>query len=320
MSPPDSAAAPALVIDPETAEILAAARQNPPPDYPNLPLAEGRRTFVELSRVWNDPLPALAVVRDLTLPGPAGTLTARFYAPRAGAKLPVQLYLHGGGWTFGSVDSHDRAARLIAQDAGIAVLSLDYRLSPETPFPGARDDALAALRWIASGALGGDVDPARVAVGGDSAGANLALCTMIGARDGGAPLPRTATLIYGCYAPVFDTPSNRRYGRDFLLTTERMRWFWANYLGGADPAKGGGAPLNDRLGGLPPLYLNAAGLDPLLDDSILMAGRLAEAGVPYRLDVHPGVVHGFMQQTAKVARARTAMAAIADHLKRTLAN
>jgi len=319
MSPADSSAASPLVIDPETAEILAAARANPPPDYQAIPLAEGRKKFNELTRVWNDPLPALAVVRDLTLPGPAGPLKARFYAPRAGARLPIELYLHGGGWTFGGLDSHDRAVRLIAQDAGIAVLSLDYRLSPETPFPGARDDALAALRFIASGALGNDVDAGRVAVGGDSAGANLALCTMIGARDGAAPLPRTATLIYGCFAPVFDTPSNLRYGRDFLLTTERMRWFWKNYLGDADPAKGGGAPLNDRLAGLPPLYLNAAGLDPLLDDSILMAGKLAAAGVPYRLDVHPGVVHGFMQQTSKVPRARAALAAIVDHLKRTLA-
>jgi acetyl esterase len=308
------------VIDPDTAAVLAAARAATAPSYEAIPLAEGRRLFYELGRGWNEPAPPLPVAQMMTLPGPAGTLRARLFAPREQGPLPVLLYLHGGGWTFGSIDSHDRFARLMAQDAGIAVLSLDYRLAPEAPFPAPRDDALAALAWLEQGGAGALVDPTRIAVGGDSAGANLALATVLARRDGGK-LPRTAVLIYGCYAPSCDSESHRRFGGgDYLLTTARMRWYWKNYLGReGDAAVNGATALRVSLAGLPPLYLNAAGLDPLLDDSLELARRLAMAGVPYRLDVHPGVVHGFMQQTAKVARARTALAAIVDHLERSLA-
>jgi acetyl esterase len=321
MTPPNSSLDAQPVIDPDTAAVLAAARAATPPNYEAIPLAEGRRIFHELGRGWNEPAPPLPVVQEMTLPGPAGTLKARLYAPRSDAALPVLLYLHGGGWTYGSIDSHDRFARLMAQDAGIAVLSLDYRLAPEAPFPAPRDDALAAFAWLEQGKAGALVDATRIAIGGDSAGANLALATTLARRDARAALPRTAVLVYGCYAPSCDSESNRRFGGgDYLLTTARMRWYWKNYLGrDGEAAVNGATPLRVNLAGLPPLYLNAAGLDPLLDDSLELARRLAAAGVPYRLDVHPGVVHGFMQQTAKVARARAALAAIVDHLKRALA-
>jgi acetyl esterase len=308
----------APVIDPDTAAVLAAARATPVPDYQAIPLAEGRRIFVEMARGWNDPLPDLPVARAVSLKGPAGALKARLYAPRTEGALPVLLYLHGGGWTFGSIDSHDRFARLLAQDAGIAVLSLDYRLAPEAPFPAPRDDALAALAWIEGGNAGPLVDATRIAVGGDSAGANIALATTIARRDAGQRL-RTAVLIYGCYAPSCDSESHRRFGGgDYMLTTPRMRWYWRNYLGRDEATISGATPLRVDLAGLPPLYLNAAGLDPLLDDSLELTRRLAAAGVPFRFDLHPGVVHGFMQQTSKVARSRAALAAIADHLRRSL--
>src|SRR5262245_10381251 len=310
----------APVIDPDTATVLTAARAATPPNYEAIPLAEGRRLFHDLGRGWNEPQPPLPVAEIVTLPGPAGTLKARLYAPRTGTALPVLIYLHGGGWTFGSIDSHDRFARLMAQDAGMVVLSLDYRLAPEAPFPAPRDDALAALAWLEQGKAGVLVDPTRIAIGGDSAGANIALATTLARREAGGPMLRTAVLIYGCYAPSCDSESNRRFGGgDYLLTTARMRWYWKNYLGPAgEGAVSGATPLRVNLAGLPPLYLNAAGLDPLLDDTLELARRLAAAGVPFRLDVHPGVVHGFMQQTAKVARARAALAAIVDHLKRAL--
>src|SRR5215468_5056099 len=153
------------VIDPDTAAVLAAARAVTPPSYEAIPLAEGRRLFHELGRGWNEPQPPLPVAEIVTLPGPAGPLKARLYAPRSDAALPVLLYLHGGGWTFGSIDSHDRFARLMAQDAGIAVLSLDYRLAPEASFPAPRDDALAAFAWLEQGKAGTLVDPARIAIG-----------------------------------------------------------------------------------------------------------------------------------------------------------
>jgi acetyl esterase len=226
--------------------------------------------------------------------------------------LPVIVYLHGGGWTFGSIDTHDGVMRCLALESGCAVLGVDYRLAPEHPFPAPLDDALAALAHVEAGGLGAGCDRARVALAGDSAGATIALGALIARRDAGGSLPVTAALFYGCYAPVFDTPSHLANGDGaYLLRTEMMRWYWANYLGARAPqqAPAACAPLVADLSGLPPLYLNAAGLDPLLDDTTLIAARLAAAGVRLRLDVFAGVVHGFLRFARDLPAAREALAA-----------
>jgi acetyl esterase len=185
---------------------------------------------------------------------------------------------------------------------------MDYRLSPEHPFPGGLSDVLSAIEFAAAGSLGNDVDATRIALAGDSAGANIALAATLTHRGYGAPI-RTAALFYGCFAPIFDTESHKACGDgSFGLSTESMRWYWRNYLGKeSETTLSYAAPLRADLAGLPPLYLNCAGLDPLRDDTLLMCQRLADAGVRYQLDVFPGVVHGFMRMTRELPAANEAL-------------
>jgi acetyl esterase len=218
------------------------------------------------------------------------------------------IYLHGGGWTFGSVATHDRLMRLLALAADAAVIGVDYRLAPEHPFPAPLEDCLAAIRWVRSRADALEVDQGRIVVAGDSAGANLALASLLALRDAGAPPPRGAALLYGCYSSRLDTPSHVRFGDGSCrLSSAEMGWFWRNYIGptSADPLA---EPLHADLSGLPPLYLMLAAVDPLADDTRELARRLADAGVPHEVREYPGVVHGFLQMTARSAAARRALA------------
>lgn len=307
--------------DPVMAQILARLKAAPAVDLRALPLDEARSAFTQAQApfVWC-PTP-MAATRELEVPGAAGPLRARLYLPSDQPGLPVVIFAHGGGWTFGSVETHDGSMRILAAESGCAVLGFDYRLAPEHPFPAPLDDVLAVLAHVEGGGLGAACDPARIALSGDSAGANLALGALIARRDAGQPLPATAALFYGCYAPVFDTDSHRRLGDGtWLLGTEMMRWYWRNFLGAiaAGAAPPACAPLHADLAGLPPLYLNAAGLDPLLDDTTGLAQRLASAGVRYRLDIWPGVVHGFHRLARDLPLARLALAAAGAFLNTTL--
>lgn len=298
--------------------ILRQMSATPAIDLSRLPIAEARETFTrqQVGWVWC-PTP-LAAVRELQVPGAAGPLRARLYLPAAAMALPVVIFAHGGGWTFGSIDTHDGTMRLLATRSGCAVLGIDYRLAPEHPFPAPLDDLLAALAHVETGGLGPACDPRRIALAGDSAGANLALGALIRRRDAGEPMPATAALFYGCYAPVFDTASHRRNGDgSYLLRTAMMRWYWGNFLGGFAPDKAPPecAPLEAGLSGLPQLYLNAAGLDPLLDDTLMLSARLATAGVRHRFDLWPGVVHGFLRLARELPMAEAALAAAGAYLR-----
>jgi acetyl esterase len=227
--------------------------------------------------------------------------------------------VHGGGWTFGSIDTHDVIMRHLALQSDCAVFGVDYRLAPEDPFPAGLSDVLATIEYVAGGALGGDVNADAIALAGDSAGANIALAAMLTHRSHGARV-RTAALFYGCYAPIFDTESNRNCGDGtFGLGTAIMRWYWGNYLGNEpETTQSYAAPLRADLSGLPPLYLNCAGLDPLRDDTLLLGQKLADAGVRYQLDVFPGVVHGFLRMTKELPAANDALRAAGKFLLETL--
>jgi acetyl esterase len=200
------------------------------------------------------------------------------------------------------------------------VLALEYRLAPEHPFPAPLDDVIAAIRVARDGGLGKSVDAERLALSGDSAGANLALAAMMACRQAGEPAFATAALFYGCYAPIFDTQSHQRLGDGtYILGTKGMRWYWRNFLGREpEDTMSLAAPLRADLTGLPPLYLNAAGLDPLLDDTLLLSARLSEAGVRHRVDVFPGVVHGFLRMTRDLPAAREALRAAGEFLAREM--
>lgn len=295
------------MIDPQMRMILDAQAQQPLVDPLILPVGVARAAMALQNRQWNQPLPDVQHVENAVVNTPDHAIAVRIYRPREDAELPVIVYLHGGGWTFGDLDSHDRAMRQLALKSDAAVLGVDYRLAPEHPFPLPLQDAVAALRWLRHTGINHGLDSQRIAIAGDSAGANLALAALIMLRAAGdAPL-LGAALIYGCFRATFNTPSHNEFGAgEYVLSTDKMRWYWDNYLG----VEGAGDPLAEPfyadLTGLPPLFLIGAGLDPLLDDTTDFANRLIKAGVKHEERIYPGVVHGFMQMTAKLDAAMTA--------------
>jgi acetyl esterase len=308
-----------LQVDPDMAPILAAMQEAGPINYAALPITEARAVFERAAAPWCALAPEIASVEDVTLRGAAGPLRARLYRAGEGT-LPLVIFVHGGGWTFGSLDSHENEIRHLALNSGAAVLGIDYRLGPEHPFPAPLDDVLAAIAAVQGGVLGDKVDPRRLALAGDSAGANLALGALLALRDAGGQTARCGVLYYGCFAPRFDTESHRLLGDGtYGLSSERMRWYWRNFLGGKlEGAPVLATPLEADPTGLPPLYLVAAGLDPLRDDTLLYAESLERAGVAHQVETVPGVIHGFLRNAARMAAARRSLAAGGAFLKANL--
>ena len=308
-----------MIVDPDMAPILAAMQAAGPVDYAALPIAEARAVFDRGAAPWCALAPEVAHIEDLMLPGVAAPIRARLYRPTAGP-LPLVIFLHGGGWTFGSLDTHENETRNLACASGAAVLSIAYRLAPEHPFPAPLDDVLAVIKAVQDGVLGDAVDPRRFALAGDSAGANLALGALLALRDAGSETARCAVLYYGCFAPRFDTESHRLWGDGtYGLSSERMRWYWRNFLGGRlDAAPVHATPLEADPTGLPPLYLVAAGLDPLHDDTLMFAERLHSAGVAHQVEIVPGVIHGFLRNAARLAAARRSLEAAGAFLTTNL--
>ena len=208
-------------VDAKMAEILALIAAQDLPPYENMAGAEARAAAEERNLFWNEGNPEVASVRDLSVPGPAGSLTLRLYEPAGvGATSPGVLYLHGGGWVICSLDTHDGVCRRLANASGLRVASLDYRMAPEHPFPAPLDDCVASTRWVAAhaGEIGFESD--RLALAGDSAGANLALAALLALRDAGEPLPRAAALIYGAFSADLDSPSHQAFGGgEYVLST-----------------------------------------------------------------------------------------------------
>jgi acetyl esterase len=309
----------AIDIDPEIAAILRESAASGLPDATTLPIAAARAQLTAASLAWNVDLPELPAVADLSFPGPSGAIRLRYFRPRTGARLALIVYLHGGGWTFGSVDTHDRLMRLLALAADAAVIGVDYRLAPEHPYPAALEDCLAAMRWVRAHTDELEVDARRIVLAGDSAGANLAPASLLALRDAREPLPNGAALLYGCYCSRLDTASHARFGDgSYRLSTAEMGWFWRNYLGGTPAGTPLAEPLYADLRGLPPLFLTLAAVDPLADDTRALARRLAAAGVEHEVREYPGLVHGFLQMTARCAVARAAMADAGRAIRRLL--
>jgi acetyl esterase len=307
-------------IDPQMETILQRMKAGPAVDFRAMPIAEARAAADAATLPWSVGAPAIES-RELTVPGEGHAMRARLYLPDGSEPSQLILYVHGGGWTFGSIDTHDGTMRGLAVESGCAVLGIDYRLAPEKPFPAPLDDVLAAIAYIEEGGLGAPISAWGLAIAGDSAGANLALAALIRRRDQGLAPLAAAALFYGCYEPDFGTASHAAFGGgDFLLTSVNMRWYWNNFLGGeGDGTTSLAAPVRSDLAGLPPLYLSAAGLDPLRDDTIRLARRLGEAGACFRFDHVPGVVHGCLRMWRELDAARAMLAAggvyMADHLK-----
>jgi acetyl esterase/lipase len=264
------------------------------------------------------PIPMDRVER-LEIPGPAGTIPARLYVPLGedDEPRPLLVYFHGGGWVIGDLDTHDSAVRFLAANAELPVLSVDYRLAPEHPFPAAVDDAFAAFGWAVENAGEIGVDPARVAVGGDSAGGNLAAGVSLLARNGGGPAPAMQLLIYPVTDAVGGQESRRLFADGFLLTASDMDWFEAHYLPDAAAAQDPRVSMlrAEDLSSLAPAYVTTAGFDPLRDEGEAYAERMRAAGVHVALRRHPGLIHGFANLTAVSRSAREAMSEIAGALR-----
>ncbi len=311
-----------LELHHESQLVIALAARAGRPSIESLPPVQARAETVRRALAVRGPQPALPRVEELEIPGRGGPIGARLYAPDAepgGTGLLV--YLHGGGWVIGNLDTCESVCRFLVRESGAAVLAVDYRLAPEHRFPAAVEDAVAALAYATERAHPLAADPARIAVGGDSAGANLATVAAQAARAGEAPQPAFQLLIY----PVCDLsekrPSYGLFGEGFLLTEAEMDWFRDHYL--PDPGARRDARVSpllaEDLSGLAPAYVATAGFDPLRDEGEEYARRLSEAGVQVALRRHEGLLHGFANLTAVGRSAREAMLEAAAALRMGLA-
>ena len=307
-------------VHPQVAAHLAQmAAMNPPP-IETLTAEQGRLGFGMQMKMTAGPATPVAQVRDLTLPGPGGAIEARLYRPTADGVLPGLVFFHGGGWVIGDLDSHDDLCRDLAAQAGCAVLSVDYRLAPEHRFPAAADDAIAATHWVAANAAPLGIDPKRLAVGGDSAGGNLAAVAALAARDAGRPLT-AQLLIY----PVTDMSrlegeSYATCGEGYGLTAGAMVWFRDHYLTDAKAARDWRVSplLAGDLSRLPPALVVTAEFDVLRSEGEAYAKRLAEAGVPTRLARYDGMIHGFASMAGVLDVGRKVRGDMAQWLKGAL--
>ncbi|MGI4953680.1 MAG: alpha/beta hydrolase [Janthinobacterium lividum] len=264
--------------------------------------------------------PAMADTADRWIPGRGRRILCRVHRPSLDPALPVLVYFHGGGWVWSSVDTHDRLTREYAEASGCAVVSVDYALSPEAVFPQAIEECAAVVRWI--GEHGGDwgLDPTRIALGGDSAGGNLALGTALMLRDTGGPALRGILALYPVCDADFTRPSYKRFGPGgYFLTEEKMRFYWSVYAPeDATRRNPLAAPLHGDLAGLPPTLVQLAELDVLRDEGEALAAKLKASGVATTFEVVQGVIHGYLRASARVARARQAIRTGADWLRAAL--
>ncbi len=302
------------VLDPKVEAALAAT---PSPDYRAQGPARTRATFNELAARVPKLSEPLAAIEDRTI---GGGIRIRLYRPQGKGSFPVLLFFHGGGWVVGDLESHDHVCRSLARRGGALVVNVDYRLAPETPFPGPLDDCETALRWAEAHAaeFGGRAD--WIGVSGDSAGANLAAALALRIRDNGGPYIASLMLIYPVTDRNFETASYREYASGYGLTRANMQWFWDCYVPNAtgmpDPLV---APLRARsLAGLPPAFVLSAEFDVLRDEVEAYARRLHKEGVDVRGLRMQGMNHGFIRMAALYPQADRALTVLADALRQAV--
>jgi acetyl esterase len=283
-------------------------------------VAIGRARFRAETAFFRGPVTAVAAVRDLEAPGPGGPLRMRHYAPHATSPRPLTVYLHGGGFVIGDLDTHDEPCRLLCHHANVHVLSVEYRLAPEHPFPASVEDARAAVGWARANAAALGADPSRVAVGGDSAGANLsAVAAALAAREAAAPVAQL--LVYPPTDATTARASHALFGEGYFLTQRDREAFTRAYLAGDEAARHDTrvSPLrNPDLAGLPPALVATAGFDLLRDEGEAYAQALSAAGVPVRARRFEGLGHGFIHLTGVCPAARRAMLDIAREWRELL--
>ena len=312
-----------MALDPESQRLLDLAAAANRPAWHTLSPQAARELYLSLRAPAQGPRPANVTVADRTIPGPGGAIPIRLYRPAgvaADALLPALVFAHGGGWVFGNLESHDVLCAQLALDAGIAVCAVDYRLAPEARFPGAFDDVVAALQWVAANGASVGIDASRLAVGGDSAGGNLAAAAALWARDNGGPHLWLQMLAYPVTDALARAESYRRFYDGFGLNAPTMEWFFDHYT--PDKASRDDwrvSPLRaSSLAGLPPALVVLAGYDPLRDEGRAYAWRLQQEGTLADLVEFGGMTHGFLSAPMLLHGARRAAAICAAALREAL--
>jgi len=309
-----------MQVDPQCQAILDAAKERGSVFDARTP-AEARALYAASTEVYAPATPDLARVEESTVLGPAGVIPVRLYAPEATGPHPVLVYFHGGGWVFGDLDTHDAMCRIVAAATPCLVVSVDYRLAPEHRFPAGLEDCVAVTSWLAEHAADIGGIATRLAVGGDSAGGNLAAAVAQRLKAESGPPLAFQWLIYPATDFTADNASLKDNGAGYLLTAEAIRWTMAQYL--PDPSKASdpyASPgLAADLAGLPPALVQTAGFDPLRDEGKAYADRLAAAGVPTDYIQYDGMVHGFMRMGKLVDRAHDGLKDGAAALARAFA-
>ena len=312
-----------MALDPESQrliDLMAAANR---PAWNTLSPQAARDLYLSLRPGAQGPRPAEVTVVDRTIPGPAGNIPVRLYRPAsapADAALPALVYAHGGGWVFGNLDSHDVLCAQLAIEAGIAVFHVDYRLAPEARFPGAFDDVVAALKWVAANGASVGIAPTRLAIGGDSAGGNLAAAVSLWARDHGGPKLLMQLLAYPVTDAVARAESYRHFEDGYGLNAVTMEWFFDHYTPDrASRSDWRVSPLRAAsLAGLPPALVVTAGYDPLRDEGRAYAWRLQQEGTQADLVEFGGMLHGFLSSPMLLHGARRGTTLCAAALREAL--
>ncbi len=303
-------------LHPEVSNVMDIFEDLNVPDFYKTSPEQARKTFRGL-RPDPDTLPTIHHREDMTINVDGAQIALRVYRPDDDAILPVLVWFHGGGWVFGDLDSGELACREMAAKAHCAIVSVDYRLAPESRFPVALDDCIAATHWVIDNAQSLNIDSSKLAVGGDSAGGNLAAGVAQYARDNAVPV-RLQALIYPVTQPNFDTPSYQRNAEGYFLSLESMQWFFDHYVPDhaqrADPRV---SPLNGTLSGLAPAWVMTCAFDPLCDDGLLYADALEKAGVSVQRHHREDSIHGVFGMA--VEPGTEARADVAQHLKQAFA-
>ena len=311
-----------MALDPQAAALLDKVRAANNPEYWQLTPQEAREAHNRRANVLGIPPATVFAVQDRTIPGPAAAIPLRIYKPRKSATpLPVLVFLHGGGHVIGSLDSYDAICRQLALEADCVVVSVDYRLAPEHKFPAGVDDAFAALAWVGRNAAEFNGDANRLAIGGDSAGGNLAAVCAILARDSGGPPLRFQLLVYPRTAPDEEFPSHYAFAEGHMLTRRSILWFHDHYRASdADRNDFRYAPLiHPDLSGLPPALVIVGECDPLRDDGIAYAKRLEAHGTHAELALYEGMIHPFLSLGGALDAGRHALTRAAQALWRAFA-
>jgi acetyl esterase len=305
-----------MPLDPQVAAIVAAMGEGWPP-ADSVPI-DRMRTMMKESAAMMGTLDVPVTMRVMAFPGPAGNVPVQLYAPPGPGPFPMIVFFHGGGFVLGSPETHDRMARALVHAAQAVLISVDYRLAPEHPFPAAVEDAIAAVRWVAASAATLNGNPDQLAVAGDSAGAILATVASIAARDAQAPAIAAQLLFYGTGGPPAEmTQSACDYANGPFITTRDVDFYWNNYLpGGVARHDWRAAPIVADLTGLPPTYSVTAECDPTRDDGEAYAQALAAAGVETAATRFEGMPHGFVSWIGILPQAQEAIDAGATFLSK----